>query len=181
MFHQPFKYLPWYESTILKPIYDNGFRFESDQHISEFRAPLLIMHAEDDRVIPLQLGYKLYRTALETRGKSWGPVEFHRFDGKFGHKYIVRAKNFASIVDEFIKRYRDETYWRQKSTHRLDDINHFAINENYEISNGTPKILGSFRVIWTFAIKSCRCSCFPCPQLFHRQRVFSHISFFYFR
>jgi abhydrolase domain-containing protein 12 len=68
------------------------------------------MHAQNDRVIPLELGYSLYRKALETRGKAWGPVEFHRFEGKFGHKYIVRAGNFADIIDQFIKRYQDETY-----------------------------------------------------------------------
>lgn len=94
----------------MKPIYENGFRFESDQHISEFRAPVLIMHAENDRVIPYELGYQLYRSALETRGKSWGPAEFHRFEGKYGHKFIVRSKNFPDTIDQFIKRYRNESY-----------------------------------------------------------------------
>jgi abhydrolase domain-containing protein 12 len=102
--------LPWFESTILKPIYDNGFRFESDNFISEFRAPVMILHAEKDRVIPMELGYNLYRKALETRGKSWGPVEFHRFHRKYGHTFIVRAENFANILDQFIRRYKNESY-----------------------------------------------------------------------
>lgn len=70
----------------------------------------MILHAEKDRVIPYELGYELYRTALETRGKSWGPAEFHRFDAKYGHKYIVRAKNFPDTIDQFIKRYKSESY-----------------------------------------------------------------------
>lgn len=102
--------MPWFESTILKPIYDNGFRFESDHYISDFRAPVMIMHAENDRVVPTELGYSLYRTALATRGKSYGPVEFHRFDSKYGHKYIVRAHNFANLIDEFITCYKDKMY-----------------------------------------------------------------------
>lgn len=102
--------MPWFESTILKPIYDNGFRFESDQHISEFRAPIMIMHAESDRIISYELGYQLYRSAIDTREKSWGPTEFHRFEGKFGHKFIVKAKNFPETIDQFIKKYRNETY-----------------------------------------------------------------------
>lgn len=94
----------------MKPIYDNNFRFESDQHISEFRTPVMILHSENDRVIPYELGYQLYRSALETRGKSWGPVEFHRFEGKYGHKFIVKSSSFAGTIDQFIKRYKDETY-----------------------------------------------------------------------
>lgn len=68
------------------------------------------MHAENDNVIPFELGYQLYRSALETRGKSWGPTEFHRFEGKFGHKFIVKAKKFPDTIDQFIKRYTNETY-----------------------------------------------------------------------
>lgn len=102
--------MPWFETTILKPIYDNGFRFESDQHISEFRAPVMIMHAENDRVIPYELGYQLYRCARETRGKSWGPAEFHRFEGKYGHKFIVKSKIFPQTIDQFIRRYKGESY-----------------------------------------------------------------------
>lgn len=110
-FWQLFRHLPWFETTILKPIYDNNFRFESDQHISEFRTPVMILHSENDRVIPFELGYQLYRSALETRGKAWGPVEFHRFEGKYGHKFIVKSNNFAGTIDQFIRRYRDATYW----------------------------------------------------------------------
>lgn len=93
-------------------MYDNKLRFESDQHIAEFRQPVLIMHAEDDNVVPFHLGYKLYRTALETRGKGWGPVQFHRFDEveRCGHKFIVRSPDFPKIIQNFFSTYRDETY-----------------------------------------------------------------------
>lgn len=94
----------------MRPIYDNGFRFESEHYISDIRAPVMIMHADNDRVIPLKLGYGLYRKAVETRGKSWGPVEFHRFMEKYGHKHIVRAPTFADIIDQFIRRYKLESY-----------------------------------------------------------------------
>jgi abhydrolase domain-containing protein 12 len=70
----------------------------------------MIMHAENDRVIPYELGYKLYRTAIDSRGKSWGPVEFHRFEQKYGHKYIVRAKSFPDTLEQFINKYKNEAY-----------------------------------------------------------------------
>ena len=40
-------------------MYKNKLRFESDQHIAEFRQPVLILHAEDDLVVPFELGYKV--------------------------------------------------------------------------------------------------------------------------
>lgn len=93
-------------------MYSNSLRFESDQHISEFRQPVMILHAEDDYVVPFQLGYKLYHTALDNRGKSWGPVEFHRFSGSlnYGHKYLCRAPDLPNIIKTFVDNYRNEHY-----------------------------------------------------------------------
>lgn len=111
-YSQLYRRLPWFEYTILKPMYENELRFESDQRIAEFRQPVLIMHAEDDIVVPFHLGYELYRTAVSTRGKSWGPVQFHRFDesGNWGHKFIVRSPDFPKIIQDFFNTFRDETY-----------------------------------------------------------------------
>lgn len=93
-------------------MYSNSLRFESDQHISEFRQPIMILHAEDDYVVPFQLGYQLYRIALDTRGKSWGPVEFHRFEAShhYGHKYIVHAPELPELVKNFVSTYRNEVF-----------------------------------------------------------------------
>lgn len=54
-----FRNLPWFDYTIARPMYSNHLRFESDEHIAEFRQPVMIMHAEDDMVIPFELGYKV--------------------------------------------------------------------------------------------------------------------------
>lgn len=111
-FSKLYRHLPWFDYTITKPMYANELRFESDQHIAEFRQPVMILHAEDDHVVPFHLGYKLYRTALDTRGKSWGPVEFHRFErtSHYGHRYICRAPNLPEIVIRFFRTNRDEQY-----------------------------------------------------------------------
>ncbi|XP_053670401.1 lysophosphatidylserine lipase ABHD12 isoform X2 [Anopheles nili] len=111
-FSTMYRHLPWFDFLVSKPMYDNKLRFESDQHIGEFRQPVLILHAEDDLVVPFKLGYKLYRRALDTRGKSWGPIEFHRFEktSHYGHKYICRAPNLPEIVIRFFHAYRNEQY-----------------------------------------------------------------------
>ncbi|XP_053669516.1 lysophosphatidylserine lipase ABHD12 [Anopheles marshallii] len=111
-FSKLYRHLPWFDFLISRPMYNNKLRFESDQHIAEFRQPVLILHAEDDLVVPFELGYKLYRRALDTRGKSWGPIEFHRFEksSHYGHKYICRAPNLPEIVVRFFQAYRNEQY-----------------------------------------------------------------------
>ncbi|XP_018792020.1 PREDICTED: monoacylglycerol lipase ABHD12 isoform X2 [Bactrocera latifrons] len=111
-FARPFKDLPWFDLTIARPMYSNKLRFESDKHISEFRQPVMILHAEDDYVVPFELGYKLYRTALDTRAKTWGPVEFHRFNGVagYGHKFLCRAPELPVLAKQFIETYRNEDF-----------------------------------------------------------------------
>lgn len=56
---QLYRHLPWFDYTVSRPMYNNMLRFESDQHIAEFRQPVLILHAEDDLVVPFDLGYKV--------------------------------------------------------------------------------------------------------------------------
>lgn len=55
---------------------------------------------------------QLYRTALDTRPKTWGPVEFHRFEAisSFGHKWICRSEALREYIQNFIQNYQNETY-----------------------------------------------------------------------
>lgn len=55
---------------------------------------------------------QLFRQALDTRNKTWGPVEFHRFEAssQYGHKYIFRAPELPTLVNEFVKSYQNETF-----------------------------------------------------------------------
>lgn len=58
-FARLFRHLPWFNYTIVNPIFDNNIRFESDRHIATFPQPVTILHAEDDLVVPYKLGYKV--------------------------------------------------------------------------------------------------------------------------
>jgi len=44
---------------IVEPFYKNNLRFESDKHISKIECPIIILHAEDDGVIPFPLAEKV--------------------------------------------------------------------------------------------------------------------------
>lgn len=56
---QAFKHLPWFNWMIVQPYYENNLRFESDKHIGNIKCPVMILHAEDDNVVPFILGEKV--------------------------------------------------------------------------------------------------------------------------
>ncbi|CAH1099058.1 unnamed protein product [Psylliodes chrysocephalus] len=100
-----FKYLPWFQYTVTEPLIENGFTFESDRFICRVDAPILILHAEDDHVVPIKLGKKLYHEGEHCRRKTQGKLIFHQFEGKhkYEHKYICRSPEINDIIRDFIK------------------------------------------------------------------------------
>ncbi|KRT80701.1 hydrolase, partial [Oryctes borbonicus] len=88
-----FRFLPWFHSTIVEPMQENKFIFATDRHILTVDCPILILHAEDDGIVPFHLGYKLYRETLQYRKPDQGSIAFIGFSrGKgYGHKQIFRA------------------------------------------------------------------------------------------
>lgn len=102
-FAKLFRPLPWFHYTIIDPMLQNGFVFASDKHIIKVDCPILILHAEDDLVVPYSLGKKLYETAQDFRRSTQGNVTFVGFETKFnyGHKYICRAPELPEMIDNF--------------------------------------------------------------------------------
>nr|CAI5846570.1 unnamed protein product [Callosobruchus analis] len=98
-----FKNLPWFSYTVIDPMQENGFLFQSDKHICKVDAPIIILHAEDDHVVPFKLGRKLYQEGIECRKEDQGPLLFRAFDGKHGydHKFICRAPELHDIIRNF--------------------------------------------------------------------------------
>lgn len=98
-----FRHLPWFDYFFTEPMYENGFKFESDKHLLRVKAPILILHAEDDLVIPISLGHKLYNKVKEARsGRS--PTTFLKFDksNHFGHKFIYKDAELDKKVMKFV-------------------------------------------------------------------------------
>lgn len=98
----------------------NNLAFDSDVHIANINCPILILHAQDDKVVPLVLGKKvnlilifqklnyinllefiqLYEAALNKRAIHWPHPQFIEFHGSFeyGHKFICQAPELPSII-----------------------------------------------------------------------------------
>ncbi|VEN34722.1 unnamed protein product [Callosobruchus maculatus] len=54
-----FAWLIYFNATILDPLERNGFRFKTTENILSVDCPIMMMHAEDDNVIPWRLGFKV--------------------------------------------------------------------------------------------------------------------------
>ena len=51
--------MPKFDWLFLKPLASSGIDFRSEEHITHVAAPVLILHAEDDLVVPFTLGKKV--------------------------------------------------------------------------------------------------------------------------
>lgn len=99
-----YSFLPWCDATILEPIRKNGMDFNSKLYISDVDCPIMILHAEDDEVIPYGIATELYFIAINNRNLTYqGEVTYHLYgpDG-YGHMYIYLAPDLPSQVKDFL-------------------------------------------------------------------------------
>lgn len=99
-----FHSLPYFDWAFIDPIRDSGTEFKSDIHITRIPCPILILHAQDDRVVPVELGRKLYKAAEDARLPGAKPVTLVELEAKygFGHLDIPHAPEFLSIIRKFV-------------------------------------------------------------------------------
>ncbi|KAL5009155.1 hypothetical protein ScPMuIL_014736 [Solemya velum] len=103
---QPYKIIPGFDKVFLDTVRKNDIHFASDESVKDVTSPMLMLHAEDDWIVPFALGQKLYKVALEERPPDSGPVEFVAFNSSYnyGHKYIYTAPELPRIIRNFISR-----------------------------------------------------------------------------
>ncbi|NXK65518.1 AB12B protein, partial [Sylvietta virens] len=84
-----YRQFPGFEYLILDSMARAGLFFPSDENVKVLGCPLLILHAEDDGVLPPELGRKLYETAREAY-KDKSKVKFVTFPKELdlGHDFI---------------------------------------------------------------------------------------------
>lgn len=96
----PFRWLPWFNEILVEPLLYSGLNMSSDLRISRVKCPILILHAEDDHIIPVALGRLLRDSALAAqRDVTYVEFEGHR---NFRHKYISMAEELPVIVRSFV-------------------------------------------------------------------------------
>lgn len=61
---QVFHNLPYFDWAFIDPIRDSGNEFKSDSHMTHIACPILILHAQDDAVVPIELGRKVSKSVV---------------------------------------------------------------------------------------------------------------------
>ncbi|KAK1905563.1 Lysophosphatidylserine lipase ABHD12 [Dissostichus eleginoides] len=88
----------------LDAITANNIHFASDENVDHISCPLLILHAEDDSVVPFHLGKKLYSVASQSQSLSGHKVQFVPFPPtlNYKHKFIYRSPELPTILSDFL-------------------------------------------------------------------------------
>lgn len=98
-----YRQFPGFEYLILDSIALANMFFRNDENVKVLACPLLILHAEDDAVLPVHLGRKLFETA---RGayKDKSKVKFIAFPKELGlgHDYISSNPELPALVKDFL-------------------------------------------------------------------------------
>nr|XP_009671473.1 PREDICTED: monoacylglycerol lipase ABHD12 [Struthio camelus australis] len=99
-----YRYFPGFDWFFLDPITTSGIKFANDENVKYISCSLLILHAEDDPVVPFHLGKKLYNIAATSRSFQDYKVQFVPFHTDLGyrHKYIYRSPELPRILREFL-------------------------------------------------------------------------------
>lgn len=101
----PFRFLPWFEWTFIESFKDAGIDFNTDENIKNIDEPVLILHAEDDHIIPFECGRKLHESTLQSKNGDTDKVHFKTFERKLGYRHndIYRAPELPNIIRNFLK------------------------------------------------------------------------------
>ncbi|NXX78230.1 ABD12 lipase, partial [Urocolius indicus] len=94
-----YRQLPGFEYLILDSLAHANMFFTSDENVKVLSCPLLILHAEDDAVVPVHMGRKLFEVAHNTY-KDKSKVKLITFPEELGlgHDYISFNPELPTLV-----------------------------------------------------------------------------------
>lgn len=104
-FSKPFRMIPFFEHFFIKPIVDSKeLNFDSGKSIASLKGitNVMILHAEDDAILPINLGRKLFKEAVSKLGEK--SVQLIEIDAsyKLGHKLICNHDDTMLKVRSYI-------------------------------------------------------------------------------
>ncbi len=73
-------------------------KYDALSRMKDITIPKLIIHSEDDEIIPFQHGKRLYEAAPE-------PKEFYPMRGGHNDAVYLAMENFAQRIDAFLQKY----------------------------------------------------------------------------
>lgn len=104
---QLYMFLPGFESLLQYLMEKNNIVFANDENLKTVRSPLLVLHAEDDNIVPYHMGQKLYQISLQAKEKhnSAAQVEMISYSAKLGfsHNNIYLDPDLAKLIGKFLQ------------------------------------------------------------------------------
>ncbi|CAJ1074830.1 lysophosphatidylserine lipase ABHD12-like [Xyrichtys novacula] len=99
--------LPGFENLIWNILDKINIDFANDENLKTVISPLLILHAEDDNIVPYDMGVKLHQISLQTKKKHDSDVQVemisYRADLGLCHNYIYLDPNLMNTVGKFLQ------------------------------------------------------------------------------
>nr|CDJ83456.1 Alpha beta hydrolase fold-1 domain containing protein [Haemonchus contortus] len=99
----PIRWMPesMVQRILIQPLREVNLKMETDKRIKAITCPILILHAENDHVIPVFLARKLRDAALAA-SRDVKYVEFDE-DRNYQHKFIYMAPELSTLLPTFIE------------------------------------------------------------------------------
>ncbi|KAM9707629.1 lysophosphatidylserine lipase ABHD12-like [Menidia menidia] len=101
-------FLPGFESLLWNLLERNNIVFASNKNLEKLTGPLLILHSEDDNIVPHHMGHELYQTSLLAQGKfnTDVRVEMMSYSANLGfsHNHIYLDPNLSDAIRKFLEK-----------------------------------------------------------------------------
>ena len=72
-------------------------KYESDKKIKNIKSPILIMHGEDDKIVPFWMGEKIYQLANEPKYSYFTKYDDHMME--YNEKLLNELKKFIDSLN----------------------------------------------------------------------------------
>lgn len=105
-----YKFLPGFEGLFWNILERNNIVFANDKNLKVLNSPLLILHAEDDHIVPYHMGLKLYEISLQAKKEYDRDVQVEMItysaDLGYAHNMIYLDPNLSNVVGKFLQNLR---------------------------------------------------------------------------
>ncbi|XP_056401174.1 lysophosphatidylserine lipase ABHD12-like [Hyla sarda] len=93
---------PGFEYFFLDTMALDNIVFPNDENIKMLSAPLLILHAEDDHVVPSSMGRELHEIAINSRHRRGVKLVLYPPELGYKHKYIYKDPRLPETLWNFL-------------------------------------------------------------------------------
>ncbi|XP_028293244.1 monoacylglycerol lipase ABHD12-like [Gouania willdenowi] len=102
-----YTFLPGFQGLLWNILEQNNIVFANDENLKTLTSPLMILHSEDDGVVPHHMGLKLYQISLQTRRRlnTSAEVKMISFSARHGysHNNVYLEPGLPTMVGSFLQ------------------------------------------------------------------------------